>query len=484
MVSKIIKKAFILCLFLSNSHQIFSQKYSYLLSKIDSLSKTALLENGYLAFSIKNCATSGNLLSYNAQKTMKPGSTMKLPTTATALAILGENYRYNTDIQYCGQILGDSLAGYLIIKGSGDPSLGVKRYETIPTYEQLPKKWAEMIKAKGINKISGGIIADQSCFAANSIPDSWQWGDMGNYYGAGSYGINFNENMFTAFFSTGKKSGEKSTILNIYPQPYPYNIDNQVLALAETKGDEVLFFSAPGENKILAQGSLPVARNAFSVKGALPNPAEVLINMLQSELSKTGVNCYHTSQNIDGQATSLFSERSPSLFEICLQTNFESINLNAECLMKTIGLKASGQGSDESGLSAIRNYWLDRGVNLKGFDNKDGSGMSPNNYLTSQNMVDILEAASKQPSFTAFYQSIPVVGEDGTVKNLAANTKAAGKVRAKSGTLSKVKAFAGYFYNKQNELCSFSVMANQFEGGGSQMSRELGKLIEMMVDEQ
>jgi D-alanyl-D-alanine carboxypeptidase/D-alanyl-D-alanine-endopeptidase (penicillin-binding protein 4) len=74
------------------------------------------------------------------------------------------------------------------------------------------------------------------------------------------------------------------------------------------------------------------------------------------------------------------------------------------------------------------------------------------------------------------------LGEDGTVKNIAKKSKATGKIRLKSGTIEKVKTFAGYFIAKNGEMMSFSIMANQFESTESIMSRELAKLFDLIVE--
>lgn len=60
-------------------------------------------------------------------------------------------------------------------------------------------------------------------------------------------------------------------------------------------------------------------------------------------------------------------------------------------------------------------------------------------------MTDILKAMYSEKSFKTFYESIPVVGESGTVAHLGKKSKAVGNVRAKSGSIEGVRAYAGYF---------------------------------------
>ena len=53
-----------------------------------------------------------------------PASVMKTVTTATALELLGNDYRFATSLTYDGHIKDGVLHGNLYIEGSGDPTLG------------------------------------------------------------------------------------------------------------------------------------------------------------------------------------------------------------------------------------------------------------------------------------------------------------------------------------------------------------------------
>jgi serine-type D-Ala-D-Ala carboxypeptidase/endopeptidase (penicillin-binding protein 4) len=478
---KISKKLLLILLFfVIKAGSVNSQGFDLLKQKIDSLQASPILESGYLSVSLKNCRTGQDILSINARKALKPASNMKLITTATALGILGEDYRYKTKLLYTGQITDSTLHGNIIIKASGDPTLGSKRFKTIPDYEQLVQNWAQAIHRLGIKNVTGSLQVDQSVFEPATAPDTWQWGDLGNYYGAASYGLNYNENMFTAFFSTSRQSGTAANLLQVFPRMVNFNIDNQVLGQADTKGDNVLFYSSPLSNNLLAKGSLPTGRQAFSVRGAMINPAQTLLYMLGNALSQQNILVYNKSEQSSPDQHLILEQVSPSLHQICSQTNIESINVFAESMLKTIGLQKYGLGSDANGIKALREYWLLKGVNLKAFDNRDGSGLSASNYLSTQNMVDILAIAANEKYFTAFYQSIPIVGEEGTVRNFAKNSPAAGKVRAKSGTIDKVKAYSGYYYDPSGQLMCFSIIANQYDAPSSYITRELGQLIGLM----
>lgn len=456
----------------------YRQKFT---TKIDSLQNSKTLENGQLSVAIKNCITGEKIIQLNGNKLVRPASTLKLITTSTALGLLGENFRYNTDLVYQGEIRNDTLIGNIIIKGSGDPTLGSWRFDETLDYSRLLLHWANDIKALNIKVINGDIVVDSKLFSDHVVPETWQWGDMGNYFGAASFGLNLNENLFKAHFKTSRKSGENTEIFKLEPFLADIELQNSVISDKNTFGDDVLFFSAPYSNSIFVTGKLPVGREDFVVKGSVQNPSILAINLLKSTLSKIGVQL-KTVQNLAKNTPAKLINRviSPSLFEICSYTNYESINLFAESLLKKMATNKTNNITTADGILVLTKFWKDKGLNMSQLYMKDGSGLSNTNAISANFMVDCLTATSQQKYFTAFLQTIPILGQDGTMKNIAKNKPWAKNFSVKSGTIEKVKAFAGYFYNKNGILHSFSLMANQFEGSESSMSRELTKLFETM----
>ncbi len=471
-------------LFLNYSNAIDSASSNYrnfFIQKIDSLQNTKMLENGILGISIKNCKTGEKIIGYNETKSLRPASTLKLVTTATALGLLGEKFRYQTALEYTGIIKNDTLFGNIIIKGSGDPTLGSWRFDETLDYSRLMLNWATKIKELNIKVITGNVIANANIFSDNEVPETWQWGDIGNYYGAASFGLNINENLFKAHFKTNKYTGDNSNLFKIEPNLTDFQIINSVIGDKETNSDDVYLYSSPLGNSILAKGKLPLNREDFIVKGSLSDPPNLAAKLLKNALNKIEVavlNRDKNNQNID--STIIIIIKSPSLFEICLNTNYESINLYAESLLKTIAQSAGKTQNTKNGIETLENYWKSKSLNLKGLYMKDGSGLSTSNAITPANMTDILTAASNETFFDAFHQGIAVLGKDGSVKNIAKNKPWANNFRIKTGTIEKVKSFAGYFNNKKGELMAFSIMANQFEGSESGMSRELVTLFEDM----
>jgi D-alanyl-D-alanine carboxypeptidase/D-alanyl-D-alanine-endopeptidase (penicillin-binding protein 4) len=149
---------------------------------------------------------------YRIDSAMIPASTLKLVTTATALEMLGPDFRFQTELQHTGAISEDgTLEGDVIIKGGGDPTLGTSRIS------ETFAPWQTALAKAGIKKIEGRIIGDASIFGTQLRADSWQWNDLGNYYAAGACGLTFHQNLFYATFRT-PKAGASASLLGTDPK--------------------------------------------------------------------------------------------------------------------------------------------------------------------------------------------------------------------------------------------------------------------------
>lgn len=460
--------------------------------RIDSLSKSQLMQSGTVGISIKSVISGQKILEYNSRKSLTPASTMKLVSSATALMTLGEDFTYQTTLEFSGQVTDSVLLGNIYIKGSGDPSLGSWRFKGRPDYKQLTDIFAYKIKALGIREIKGSIIGDGSLFEENVIPDQWNWGDIGNYYGAGCGGLNINENLFYAVFKPGAYL-EPASLTNTLPDlPYYAKLNKVLTDRAGTK-DQVMIYSSPYQDVIVLQGFVP-SGSQFSVKGSLPDPAlfsafflkkrleELKITVTEGATSLMELNKRNLPYVRPLKTTPIYTQVSPTLAELAKECNTHSINLYAEAFLKTPAVFLNLGNTTEAALKGMSQIWMSKGIDLSGFMPKDGSGLSPSGGITTDNMTEILKYMKSEKSFGAFYNSIPVLGVSGTVASLGKRSKAAGNVRAKSGSIEGVRAYAGYFTSKSGELMTFSIILNRYNGNASLATKELEKLMIMMVD--
>jgi D-alanyl-D-alanine carboxypeptidase/D-alanyl-D-alanine-endopeptidase (penicillin-binding protein 4) len=463
-----------------------------IIQKIDSLTSSPFLENGFLGLSIKSTQTGKNLVAYQSKKSLAPASTLKLVASATALLTLGENYTYKTTLEYSGQITDSVLKGNIYIKGNGDPSLGSWRFKNQPDYKQLLDIWAQKVKALGIKTIQGRIFGDASFFNHNVIPNTWIWGDTGNYYGAGCYGLNLNENLYWATFIP-KGYMEPAGFVKTAPDLPYYSKINKVLTDKAGTGDQVNIYATPYQDVLLMEGFVPMGKS-FSVKGAIPDPAFFAAYALGKKIEELGIKIQegpssslelekryltHTKPN---ETLILHTQTSPTLRELAKECNFNSINLYAEAFLKTPSTVLNMGTSTADAVKALEQIWRSKGLNLNGLKIKDGSGLSPSNGISAEIMTDILSTMSSEKVFQAFYESIPIVGVSGTVANLGKKSKAVGNIRAKSGSIENVRAYSGYFTSSSGELFCFSMMLNKYDSTYGNATKELEKLMILMAD--
>ncbi|MEY4538896.1 MAG: hypothetical protein RLZZ306_653 [Bacteroidota bacterium] len=460
--------------------------------KIDSLVNSPFLENGFLGLSIKSVNSDKNIIEYNAKKSLHPASTMKLISSATALMTLGEEFKYSTFLEYSGEIKDSVLIGNIIIRGSGDPSLGSWRSKNQPDYKQLTDRWAMKIKDLGIKEIKGRIFGDGSFFDENVLPDTWSWGDTGNYYGAGAYGLNINENLYWVTFKPTNLM-ESAPLLKTLPDLPYYQKINRVLTDKAGTGDQVNIYSTPYQDVLIMQGFVPKGKD-FSVKGSIPDPALFFAHFLNSKIVGNGITVLETplsyleanKKNIyfqkPTQTTVIDTSFSNPLRDLVRECNFHSINLYAETFLKTPSVMMNLGSSNEDAVKGLKQIWQTKNVKFEGLKMKDGSGLSPANGITPNNMTDVLKAMYLEKSFNSFYESIPIVGISGTVSNLGKKSKAVGNVRAKSGSIDAVRAYAGYFTASNGEMMCFSMIVNKYNSDFGNATKELEKLMILMVE--
>ena len=158
---------------------------------------------------VKDVQEGRTVYSYDTDRLQSPASVLKTVATATALEILGEDYRYPTTLEYDGILENGTLEGNLYIKGSGDPSLGSSHFA--PGQNKFLSTWIAALQKAGIKHITGSVISDESIFDTEGVSIKWLREDMGNYYAPGSYGISIFDNMYKLSLQThGGPAGEQA----------------------------------------------------------------------------------------------------------------------------------------------------------------------------------------------------------------------------------------------------------------------------------
>jgi D-alanyl-D-alanine carboxypeptidase/D-alanyl-D-alanine-endopeptidase (penicillin-binding protein 4) len=454
------------------------------------LQNSELFRNGTLAVSLKSVKDGRNVFSINPELSLPSASTLKLVSTATVLSVFGGDYRFKTFLEYDGVIRKDTLFGNIYVRGTGDPSLGSDRFKGYPGSSALLTRWAQAVSKAGIKVIKGKVIADASFFDKGAVADSWIYADLGNYYGAGVFGLNFNENQYKVKFKPGVEVGDPVTYLGTEPALPYLAFQNQVTTGEKGSGDKTILYGNPLSTNVVMTGTIPTGFATYSVKGSIPDPTSFMVYALKEAFAGVQIVVNEPAPLLTGDVAEPVGARkvvdeysSPPLRELCLQTNLWSINLYADSFLKQIGKRLSGNSEFDASAMAMSNYWSLKNADMRGFFVKDGSGLSPSGSVTVHNLTDVLNAAGRNAGFDDFYKTIAVMGQTGTVRNLGKGTKAAGNIRAKSGSIEGTRAYAGYVTSRSGELMSFAIIANKYQPGSQRIvSDELVRLMTLMAE--
>ena len=398
----------------------------------------------------------------NADKSKSPASLIKLMTTAAAFDQLGPDYQFCTELYYKGRVTQGVLVGDIILKGDGDPTLGSHRFGV-----DMFEHWANALKENDIHMMKGRIVVDATCFEKEMAAPTWLLEDLGNYYGVGPSGLSFHENMYNLVYEP-TEVGELANIVS-----GPSYLKSEVRTGVKGSGDQAYIFGTEYGERQVARGTIPTGSPTFTIKGAMLNPPMHVAESLHSHLDQNGaiIGCKVVSEKVPNDAVLIDQYHSFPLNQLVRLTNHFSINLYADSLFKKIG-----HGSFDGGAKAVREYLQDLGVKTTGLQLKDGSGLSEKNLVTPRQFVQLLDKVKSEPYFSYFYESLPVMGESGTLKNLGKNSGVKGIVAAKTASNSTTFSLAGYIKG-----VPFSIMVNNCLIPKSRVKHHLIPLLEAIA---
>jgi D-alanyl-D-alanine carboxypeptidase/D-alanyl-D-alanine-endopeptidase (penicillin-binding protein 4) len=436
-----------------------------LANKISVMQSSPQLEHGVVSLCVADATTGNIIYSTNEQMGLMPASNMKVFTSIAALDLLGEDYRFKTEIGYSGKIMDSTLYGNLYVVGYGDPTTGSWRYnQTKP--DSIMSNISKVLSSAGINKIMGDVILDGSKFSFNPIPGGWEWDDLGTYYGAGNWGLNWHENQYDMVLKPSRRIGDTVGIKSIDPDlPYATIINNLQTAAAGT-GDNSYPYLPPYGNITFIEGTVP-AGGHITVSGSLPEPFTPIAAALKKMFTDKSI--IHTGiiqssmdytlaqKNLPHYDSLIGILYSPPMDSIIYWFMKKSINLYGEDLIKAMSMEKYGIGTTDSGVAILRGYWQERGIVKSAFRVADGSGLSAKNHVTTYGLVQALLYAKTRSWFTAFYNSLPIYNG----------------MHMKSGTIAGVKSYSGYHTSVKGKEYVFSMIVNNYDGSTDDILKKM-----------
>ena len=412
-----------------------------------------VLRNATWGFVIYDPRTKKVISSYNENTPLVPASTTKLLTTETALNLLGEKFRWITQLEYSGEIdETGNLLGNLYIIGSGDPSLGTNKAGA-SSYSNLVSDFMSAISEKGIKKITGDIIIQTGVFKSNKsqkLPENIVWLENGNYY--------------LPVGSTLDISPENEKLIAKKSNPFSENKN--------------FYYISPYIKQMVYADKFV----GLGLTTKLPDAPAYLANTLRSTLLKNKISVVG---KVVTKATDLTPEKrnlltsyqSPTLGEIIFYTNQHSDNALAEATLRMVGFQKLGDQTLESGRSAVVEHLKASQFDTSGLSYIDGSGLSRSNLVTPISQVKFLTSLMDENYFKTYFDSLPVGGQSGTLKRMFYG-EGNGQIFAKTGTLNKVKTLAGYMKTNTGKTLVFSLLINNYAGSVDQVKSRMEKILQ------
>ena len=411
------------------------------------------------------------LIEENSEKVLAAASTQKLITTAIAMNILPSDHRFETKLAYTGSIIDGVLRGDIYIFPNFNPTLASNRFNRdLSEITGVISRWLFKNKIKAIN----GIKVIDPTIDLETLPRTWIWEDIGNYYAANPCGTIFNENILELYFESGKP-GEQSKIVKMVPNLPLLKIENRVKASKKNK-DLAYCFGGPYDTGLVIEGTIPANRRNYKVKASLQRPQRGLSYLIYNALKKEGliIKGKHGANTSPRRKSTQFAViKSPLVKEIAKKTNYKSVNILAENLLQN----SYRFSKSEKEMNTWVKWYLETeiGVGVAGMQIKDGSGLSRFNAISSKQIVEVLTEMKNNKEFK---KTIPIAGKSGTVRSFLKNSYLSGKVLCKSGSMNGVRSYAGYIENKSGKTCAFAIIVNNADGSSKDVQTKIEELID------
>ncbi len=426
---------------------------------------------------VRSLKTGGTLYARDAESLAMPASNMKVLTTSVAAERLGWDFRFETRLVALGPIHDGVLDGDLLVIGSGDPTLDTRTLES----------WAIRLRAGGLTRVRGRIIADDDALEEPGWGFGWSWDDLVDGYAAPIGALQLAENTAELVLSPGLAPGQPVSAA-LAPADSGLLLENLAVTGTADGPASHAYRRRAGERVITITGTIPVSTAPLHETVALDDPTRYFATQLERVLEAGGVAVIGGVVDIDDLprkpeargGTVLLSHRSAPLRDVirwCLKV---SSNLYAETLLETLGRDVAHNGTTAAGLRIVHDTLSGWKLPVEPLVMRDGSGLSRYNYVTAALLVAIHAHMAADATHAApWTAALPVSGRDGTLASRMTGIE--GRVHAKTGSLSNVRALSGYVVSADGEPLVFAVIGNHFEVPPAEITGAIDRVVERLA---
>ncbi len=433
------------------------------------------------------------LFGRNAERLFVPASNTKLVVTATAAALLPPDFSVTTAVYAAGPVEDGVVRGDLVLYGQGDPAFSRRCY-AVDTLEAGAceadpavrlRALAAQLAGAGIREVAGEVVGDGSWFEPVTVHPTWEAYDLAWWYAAPVSGLTFNDNSLNVRVAPGPAPGTPPSV-SLTPDLGGVVLENR--ATTGEAGSRPTFdiLRGPWEREYLAVGRVPAGAREETQYVAVADPNLFAARAFRAALADAGIRVLGAAWSTTDSTryaparlgAPLAEVRSRPLRDWIFPILNTSQNLFAEVLLKQLGRQFRGVGSWEAGLDVERRFLIDSvGVDSTQFALSDGSGLSSINLVSPLAFTRLLGYIRRHPHWDTFAAGLPRSGQRGSLRFRFTGTPLEGRVRAKTGSISRVNTLSGYVERADGSWRVFSVQANHHVLGGRAMIQQIDSVV-------
>mgnify|MGYP003631017729 FL=1 len=412
----------------------------------------------------------------NPDQRFLPASNTKLFTTAAA-------FRWQEDLAamlprlatfVALEDVGETGAPTLVLHGRGDPHLT----DTPDCETRCLATLADAVAAIGLTSLTH-VVGDDTWFPDERWGPAWSWDDLQTSYGTATSALTINNN--TATLTVAPASEGAPANVTWAPSDAAYTIVNDTVTAEwpgqgdEAPEDDLIVSHLPGTSLVHVAGHVPPGSAPRAFQLGLDDPALAAATRLTALLQARGITvegppmARHRAPGTPPEAAftglddgdpPLAALAPPAFPDALADISKDSQNLYAELMLRHLG-HLSEDGAAEAGLARVDALLEEAGAAPNGHDLFDGSGMSVYNRVSPRTIVTLLTYAAAQDWGSAWKDTFPIGGVDGSLQRRFRGTILEGKIFAKTGTLKGTNALSGYMTAASGQTLTFAIIANE-----------------------
>ncbi len=408
-----------------------------------------------IGIAVLDATTGAEIFAHGAERPLNPASNMKLVTAAAALAALGADFQLRTGLY--GRVVGDTVAGGLVLRGFGDPSL--RQADLV----ELARDLAD----HGVRSVDE-VIVDGTYFDGQYLPPAFeqQPGEVAPFRAA-TAAVSVDANAYTLRVLPGSSAGAPARV-RLDGAGY-FDLVN---GLTTSDGGPASVFAdqrAEGERLRLAlRGTLPLGITGASYRRRVENPLPWAGQLMVQALDGAGIRVTGDVRVATTATTAplLAQHASEPLSELISAMGKQSDNFTAEMVFRVLGAERVRPGGVAESVAAVQEFLVEAGVPAGHVTVVNGSGLFQGNSIAAGDLAHLLSYVYQTPGMRDEYVAhLSIGGVDGTLHNRLTGLPAPRIVRAKTGTLDDVIALSGFVLGRTpNDSVAFSILLNGVHG--------------------